>query len=126
MRLENLQDYQNLLSRILEAGENDAVKELAACTDKAIAMQDFFGEAFTIFESGDFAPIKEFMNKEEYISIRDEFMNGTMEYWSGETYIPVSREKMKFVNEDGSVAADRGADLTVGSLEYGDDRLEER
>lgn len=100
--IEHLQDYQNLLSRILEAGENDAVKELAACTDKAIAMQDFFGEAFTIFESGDFAPIKEFMNKEEYISIRDEFMNGTMEYWSGETYIPVSREKMKFVNEDGS------------------------
>lgn len=100
--IEHLQDYQNLLSRILEAGENDAVKELAACTDKAIAMQDFFGEAFTIFESGDFAPIKEFMNKEEYISIRDEFMNGTMEYWSGATYIPVSREKMKFVNEDGS------------------------
>ena len=26
---------------------------------------------------------------------------------------------------DGSVAADRGADLTVGTLEYGDDRLQE-
>ena len=100
--IEHLQDYQKLLSRILQAGENDAVKELAACTDKAIAMQDFFEEAFAIFESGDFAPVKEFMNKEEYISIRDEFMDGTMEYWSGETYIPVSREKMKFVNEEGS------------------------
>ena len=102
MDVEHLQDYRNLLSRIMQAGENDAVKELAACTDKAIAMQDFFEEAFAIFESGDFDPIKEFMNQEEYISIRDEFMNGTMEYWSGATYIPVSREKMKFVNEDGT------------------------
>lgn len=101
MDIEHLQDYQNLLSRIMAAGENDAIKELAACTEKAIAMQDFFAEAFTIFESDDFAPIKEFMNKEEYISIRDEFMDGSMEYWSGATYIPVSREKMKFVNEDG-------------------------
>lgn len=101
MDVEHLSDYQNLLGRITKVGENDAVKELAACTDKAIAMQDFFSEAFAIFESGDFAPIKEFMNQEEYITIRDEFMNGTMECWSGATYIPVSREKMKFIKEDG-------------------------
>ena len=63
-------------------------------------MQEFFKEAFQIFESGDFAPIKEFMNTEKYISLRDEFLNGTMEYWKGETYIPVSREKMRFIRED--------------------------
>lgn len=102
MDVEHLQEYQELLSRITQVGENEQAAQLMACTSKAIEMQDFFREAFTIFESGEFAPIKEFMNGEKYISIRDEFMNGTMEYWTGETYIPVSREKMKFVNEDGS------------------------
>ena len=102
MDVAHLQDYQNLLARIMQVGENDAIKELSACTDKAIAMQDFFAEAFAVFESGDFEPIKDFMNQEEYLSIRDAFMSGTMEYWSGATYIPVSREKMKFVNDEGS------------------------
>lgn len=102
LEVEHLEEYQALLSRIAQVGESEAVSELAACTEKAITVQDFFGEAFAIFESGDFTPIKEFMNSDEYISIRDEFINGTMEYWDGATYIPVSREKMKFINEEGS------------------------
>lgn len=29
-------------------------------------------------------------------------MAGTVEYWSGQTYIPVSREKMKLMNTEGA------------------------
>lgn len=102
MEAEHLEEYRELLSRISDVGENAEITQLMNCTVKAIDMQQFFGEAFAIFESGEFAPIKEFMNGERYLSIRDEFMNGTMEYWEGETYIPVSREKVKFINEEGS------------------------
>lgn len=102
MDIEHLEEYRELLSRISEVGENEGISQLMNCTVKAIDMQQFFGEAFTIFESGEFIPIKEFMNGERYLSIRDEFMNETMEYWEGETYIPVSREKIKFINEEGS------------------------
>ncbi len=102
MEVKHLSDYQNLLGRIAQVGEKEEVSSLLACADKAIEMQDFFSEAFSIFESGDFTPVKEFMNSEKYISIRDEFMNGTMEYWKGETYIPVNRDEMKFINEEGS------------------------
>ena len=102
MDVEHLEEYRELLSRISMVGENQGISQLMNCTVKAIDMQQFFGEAFTIFESGEFTPIKEFMNGERYLSIRDEFMNGTMEYWEGETYIPVSREKIKFINEEGS------------------------
>lgn len=101
MDIEHLEEYRELLSRISEVGENEGISQLMNCTVKAIDMQQFFGEAFTIFESGEFTPIKEFMNGERYLSIRDEFMNETMEYWEGETYIPVSREKIKFINEEG-------------------------
>lgn len=100
LEISHLQEYQELLSRIEQVGESEQIAQLSACTSMAIEIQDFFSEAFRVFESGDFAPIKAFMNNEKYISLRDEFLNGTMEYWKGETYIPVSREKMKFVKED--------------------------
>lgn len=100
MDIEHLSEYQGLLARVEEIGSNEEIAQLNACIEKAISMQDFFSEAFTVFESGEFEPIKEFMNKEEYISIRDEFIAGTMEYWYGKTYIPVSREKIKFIKEE--------------------------
>lgn len=99
--IEHLAEYQELLSRIGDVGSNEQTLQLTACVDKAIEVQALFAEAFTIFESEDFAPIKDFMNKPEYIAIRDEFIAGTMEYWAGQTYIPVSRENMTFTKEEG-------------------------
>ena len=69
---------------------------------KAQEAQKLFANAFEIFRSGSFEPIKEFMNSEEYLAIRDAFMNGTMEYWKGATYIPVNCDKMKILYADGS------------------------
>lgn len=98
----HLEEYINLLTRVNTVGTNDGISELLACAEKAMEMQDVFAEAFTIFESGVFDDIREFMNSETYLSIRDAFMDGTMEYWDGTTYIPVSQEKMIFLNtEDG-------------------------
>lgn len=93
----HLQEYHELLKKVEGIEKNSGITELLACTEKAAEVQSFFKEAFTIFESGDFAPIKEFMNTEAYLSMRDEFIEGTMEYWEGKTYIPVSREKMKLI-----------------------------
>ena len=98
--VEHLAEYKELLSRISTYTQDEAVMQLLACTQKALEMQTFFGEAFAIFESGEYAPIRDFMNKEEYIAIRDAFIDGSMEYWYGQTYIPVSREKMKFIKEE--------------------------
>ncbi len=98
--VEHLAEYQDLLAKIVKIGSNEQITQLAACVEKAVSVQNLFAEAFTIFESGNFAPIREFMNKEEYITIRDAFINGSMEYWYGETYIPVSREKMKFLHTE--------------------------
>lgn len=100
MDIEHLGDYAELLSRIEENADSDGIAQLSACVKKASEMQTLFAEAFSIFESGDFAPIRDFMNKEEYLTIRDGFLNGTMEYWDGATYIPVTREKMKFLKTD--------------------------
>ena len=99
---EHLQEYLELLGRIAQMGSNDQVMQLTACLQKAADMQEFFAQAFTIFESGEFEPIKDFMQNQDYIAIRDQFLEGTMEYWSGAIYIPVSRERMKLLCEEGS------------------------
>ncbi len=96
-----MQDYLNLLGQVAAACDDGSLSELTACLEKAVWAQDTFAEAFQIFESGEFAPIKDFMQSETYISIRDQFIAGTMEYWEGKTYIPVSKEKVKLTQADG-------------------------
>lgn len=98
--VEHLDEYEELLQRIAVYAQDDAANRLMACTQKACEVLAFFEEAFGIFESGEFEPIKNFMNSEEYIAIRDSFIEGNMEYWQGQTYIPVSREKIKFVKDE--------------------------
>lgn len=102
LEIEHLSDYKTLLERVTALDDSDTLQQLYACVEKAAWAQEIFAPAFSIFQSGDFEPIREFMQSEEYITIRDEFMNGTMEYWDGMTYIPVSREMMKLYRVDGA------------------------
>lgn len=102
LEVKHLDDYAGLLSRIVEIGDNAELRQLSTCVQKAQEAQQLFAGAFEIFRSGSFEPIKEFMNSEEYLAIRDAFMNGTMEYWKGATYIPVNCDKMKILYADGS------------------------
>ncbi len=97
-----LTEYQELLASVQTIGTNDSINSLSACLEKAAWAQEYFATAFTIFESGEYAPIRDFIQEDTYISLRDQFMAGTTEYWSGQTYIPVSCEKMKLMNADGA------------------------
>lgn len=101
MNVDNLQEYLELIGKVSALLETESLEQLRLCLEKAVWAQDIFGKAFTIFESADYEPIKEFMQSEDYVSIRDQFISGTMEYWSGKTYIPVSRERMKLMNQEG-------------------------
>lgn len=97
---ENLEAYQQMLGQIQEIKSTDAVTQIQTCLEKAAWALEVFAPAFTIWESGSFEPIKEFMGSDTYLSIRDSFMDGSMEYWSGQTYIPVSREKIKLLRDE--------------------------
>lgn len=101
MEVPKLSEYLELFREIEAVGTNTSVDTMIACLEKALWAQDYFSDAFTIFESGEYAPIRDFMQEEAYVSLRDQFMDGEAEYWSGETYIPISRERMKLMNADG-------------------------
>ncbi len=98
--LSHITKYRDLLNRIRTIEDYQEVEQIITCLDKALWVQDTFTPAFAAFDSGEFEPIKEFINSEVYLAIRDEFIAGTMEYWYGKTYIPVSREKMRLQRTD--------------------------
>lgn len=100
LEIRHLPEYRDLLSRVAALGSEEELQQLLACADKAAWVQDTFANAFAIFDTGEFGLIKDFMQSEAYLSLRNQFMDGTMEYWKGKTYIPVSREIMEFMRED--------------------------
>lgn len=101
LNVDSLQEYLELIDKVSALGEDESLKQLKLCLEKAVWAQNIFSTAFTIFESAEFEPIKEFMQSADYIAVRDQFIEGTMAYWSGKTYIPVSRERMKLMNQEG-------------------------
>ena len=101
MDVKHLDDYRNLLGQAAALDDAGALLDFTACLEKAAWAQGTFAEAFRVFESGEFEPVKDFMQSEAYISLRDQFIEGTVEYWDGKTYIPVSKDKMKLMNTDG-------------------------
>ncbi len=100
--ISHIAQYRELLNDIQAINDSQEIQQMIACLDKALWVQDTFAPAFSAFDSGEFEPIKEFINSEAYQAIRDEFIAGTMEYWNGKTYIPVSREKIRLHRMDGN------------------------
>lgn len=94
LEVGHIEDYRNLLEQVASLGASQELSQMQACLVKSMWIQERFSEAFRIFESGEFEKIRDFMQSETYVSIRDQFIAGSMEYWEGKTYVPVSREKM--------------------------------
>lgn len=94
--------YRSLLEKVSALGENEAVNRLLSCLNKEESVQSVFADIFASFDAGNYEAAKDFVVSEDYTQIRDAFINGTMEYWSGETYIPVSRETLILKQTDGT------------------------
>lgn len=94
LEVSHIEDYRKLLEQAAALEGSQELSQMQACLVKAMWVQERFSEAFRIFESGEFEQIRDFMQSKTYVSIRDQFIAGSMEYWEGKTYIPVSREKM--------------------------------
>ena len=75
--------------------------EMIACLHKVKEVQAEFESLFQEFDAGNYEAAKEFLVKDSYLQIRDAFINGTMQYWEGATYIPVSREYVMIKWKDG-------------------------
>lgn len=107
--------YKELVMEVTDKLETDNLKELTACLDKHSEIEALFAPLLAEFEVGNFEPARNFLISDEYIAIRDAFLEGKMEYWQGETYIPYSNRgvylycsdserSFSFMDEEGQAA----------------------
>lgn len=95
MSLSHADAYRSILERAQQLGVTEAA-ELIACLDKQAEVSAYFEPMFAEFEAGNFKAAKEFIVTDRYIEIRDAFINGEMEYWKGDSYVPVTKEAIVF------------------------------
>lgn len=99
LSLSHADDYRNILERAAQVGVPEA-DQLIACLDKQAEVSSYFAPMFAEFESGNFEAAKSFIVSEEYTAIRDAFIEGTMDYWFGNSYVPVTKEAILFLRSD--------------------------
>ena len=113
--MEYYDAYVELVKKADAIVTSDGLENLKACLDKSVEIYDLFAPVLTEFEAENYAVARDFIVSDEYIAIRDAFIEGTMEYWNGKTYIPVSSIgiklhymddawKFSFVDEEGKAA----------------------
>ena len=94
LETKHLEEYSEMLSKVSKIKTDTRVESLRECLSKAVYAEEMFAPVFEKFESDDLAPVRDFVVSEEYISLRDEFLNGENKCWSGATYIPVNKESL--------------------------------
>lgn len=100
LSLSHAQDYRAILERAQALGASQA-DQLLACLDVQADMSAYFAPMFEQFEAGNFEAAKDFIVTQDYAAIRDQFISGTMKYWYGHSYIPVTKEAIVFLQTDG-------------------------
>lgn len=99
--MTHVNSYITMLSDINQAIANDEITEVSACLTDAMAVQDYFAEAFTQFAAGNFEYARDLIVEDTYQQYRDNFINETAGNWLGHVYIPVNQEQLVLTKEDG-------------------------
>lgn len=101
LSLSHVREYREILEKAQQLGAEGA-DEMLACLEKQEEISAYFAPMFEAFEAADYEAAKEFIITQEYEAIRDAFIDGTMEYWEGSTYTPVTKEAIVlFHTEEG-------------------------
>lgn len=91
--------YLGILEEAEALSPLPARASLIACLHKEKEVQQMFAGIFREFDAGNFEAAKDFIVTDAYVGLRDAFIGGGVEYWTGETNIPVSREYVKLKRE---------------------------
>ena len=98
---QHLSAYKKILEDTQALLHDDSRSELLKCMEKEEEIQNTFAKIFKEFDAGNYEAAKDFIVTDNYTQIRDQFINGTMEYWNGATYIPINREAVIFKQTEG-------------------------
>lgn len=100
--MEYYDAYVGLVEKADAVVTSESMEDLKLCLEKATEIRDLFAPVLAEFEMGNYKVARDFIVSDEYVTIRDAFINETMEYWDGKTYIPVSNIGVKLHYVDGN------------------------
>lgn len=90
---EDVASYKELLSSISQSvGTTDEIDSVIACLDNSVEVQGVFAGIFEQLDVGNVDELRDFIVTDEYISLRDVFLNHEESPLENTTYIPISRE----------------------------------
>lgn len=101
--MPHVEQYETLLETLNGELKDDGITETLNCLARAEEIREYFAQAFTEFEAGNYAYARELVSSGSYQKIRDEFISESSGYWEGSVYIPVNRELLALHREEGKV-----------------------
>ena len=91
--ISNVSDYINLIDSVTAVvGSNDEVDSFRACLTNSQEVLAVFDDIFGQLDIGNVDELRSFVVSDEYIAIRDVFLNDEDTPLENTTYVPISRE----------------------------------
>ncbi|WP_175560376.1 tetratricopeptide repeat protein [Butyrivibrio sp. YAB3001] len=102
MNYEDALAYQDFLNGVIEnVGTNDDINSFIACLQNAREVQGIFADIFNQLDVGNVDELRNFVVSDEYLSLRDKFLNNEDTPQENTTYVAISREAI-ILNKTGN------------------------
>ena len=102
LNCSDIEAYKELLGSIeSKVGSNDSLASMKACLENSIEVQGIFADIFTQLDVGNVDELRNFVVSDEYINLRNIFLNKEETPQENTTYVAISREAVILNNTDG-------------------------
>lgn len=104
MSISDVDSYIELLKKAESAlgGTNEEVKSIKACLDNSKEVLGIFDDIFKQLDVGNVDELRNFIVSDEYIKLRDLFLNKGETPQENTVYVPISREAIVLNCKDGA------------------------
>ncbi|MCR5670526.1 MAG: tetratricopeptide repeat protein [Butyrivibrio sp.] len=93
--MDEASSYETLIERVESAvGADGSLSSMKDCLTDSKRVQDIFADIFVQLDVGNVDELREFVVSDDYLKLRDTFLNDLDTPQENTTYVPISREKM--------------------------------
>lgn len=93
LNLEDVDGYNKLIQEVSDKlGTTDEIESFKACIDNSQEVLSIFSGIFEQLDVGNVDELRSFVVSDDYISLRDVFLNKEKTLLENTTYVPISRE----------------------------------
>ncbi|WP_034466859.1 tetratricopeptide repeat protein [Butyrivibrio proteoclasticus] len=103
LNCSDVEGYSQLIASVEgSVGTNEEIATFKECLSNSVEVLSVFDGIFQQLDVGNVDELRDFIVTDEYISLRDVFLNHQETVQENTTYIPISREAMILEQKDGS------------------------